>query len=157
MPESQREHLTEKGRLKRLYEDLRGTDLEPGATRGVFRQGPDLLVLFTRIEWDADDAPHVPGNVEVWKQILRQKSDSKVIRDWGKKGHGLDNPEQLLDAMVAFSRVVTDSGPLQIYLTMCELDKGRAPEKRLSPETVSLLASKFSEFNNWYLRLLRVP
>ncbi len=71
--ESQREHLTEGPRLKRLYESLRGTELEPAATRGVFRQAPDLLVLFTRVQWDASGAPQVPGNLEVWKQILRQK------------------------------------------------------------------------------------
>ncbi len=155
--ESQREHLTEGGRLKRLYEDLRGTDLEPPATRGVFRQGPDLLVLFTRVEWEANGEPHVPGDLEVWKQIVRQKTDSKMIHDWNKHGHGLDHPEQLLDAMVAFSRVVTDSGPLQIYLTMSEIDSGRSPGKRLSPETVSLLANRFSQFNNWYLVFSEFP
>ena len=154
--QSQREHLTENARLKRLYEDLRGTDLDPAATRGVFRQAPDLLVLFTRIQWEPNGDPYIPGNLEIWKQILKQKTDSKTIRDWTKK-HPLDHPEQLLDAMVAFSRVVTDSGPLQIYLTMCELDSGRAPEKRLSPQTVSLLASKFSQFNNWYLVFSEFP
>jgi hypothetical protein len=154
--QSQREHLTENTRLKRLYEDLRGTDLEPAATRGVFRQAPDLLVLFTRIQWEQNGEPYVPGNLDVWKQIIRQKTDSKTIHDWGKK-HTLDHPEQLLDAMVAFSRVVTDVGPLQIYLTMCELDSGRAPEKRLSPQTVSLLASKYPQFNNWYLIFSEFP
>jgi len=154
--QSQREHLTEGTRLKRFYEDLRGTDLEPAATRGVFRQGPDLLVLFTRVQWEQNGEPYVPGNLEIWKQILRQKTDSKTIHDWSKR-HSLDHPEQLLDAMVAFSRVVTDTGPLQIYLTMCELDSGRAPAKRLSPQTVSLLASKFSQFNNWYLVFSEFP
>jgi hypothetical protein len=155
--ESQREHLTEKGRLKRFYEDLRGTDLEPPATRGVFRQGPDLLVLFTRLEWEAGGDPHVPGNLEVWKQIIRQKTDSKVIHEWNKHPKGMDQPEQLLDAMIAFSRVVTDVGPLQIYLTMCQIDNGRSPDKRLSPETVALLANKFSKFNNWYLVFSEFP
>jgi hypothetical protein len=155
--ESQREHLTENGRLKRFYDDLRGNDLEPAATRGVFRQGPDLLVLFTRVTWDPNGEPHVPGNLEIWKQILHQKSESKAVRDWNKRGHTLDKPEQLLDAMVTFSRDVTDVGPVQIYLTMCELDKERAPDKRLSPETVSLLASKFAQFNNWYLIFSEFP
>ena len=156
--ESQREHLTEGTRLKRLYEDLRGTDLEPPATRGVFRQAPDLLVLFTRVEWDANGAPHVPGDLEVWKSILRQKTDSKTIRDWSKHGgHGLDHPEQLLDAMVAFSRVVTDCGPLQIYLTMSEVDKERPADRRLSPETVNLLANRFAQFSNWYLVFSEFP
>jgi hypothetical protein len=154
--QSQREHLTEGTRLKRFYEDLRGNDLEPAATRGVFRQAPDLLVLFTRVQWEQNGEPYVPGNLDVWKQILRQKSDSKTIHDWSKH-HSLDHPEQLLDAMVAFSRVVTDSGPLQIYLTMCELDSGRAPDKRLSPQTVGLLASKYSQFNNWYLVFSEFP
>jgi len=154
--QSQREHLIENGRLKRFYEDLRGTDLEPPPTRGVFRQVPDLLVLFTRLEWEPDGEPHVPGNFEVWKQIVHQKTDSKTIHDWNKHGH-IDNAEQLLDAMVAFSRVVTDSGPLQIYLTMCEIDNNRAPGQRLSPETVSLLANKFSQFNNWYLVFSEFP
>src|ERR1700712_1302973 len=148
--QAQREHLTEGTRLKRFYEDLRGTELEPSATRGVFRQAPDLLVLFTRVRWEANGEPYVPGNLEIWKQILHQKTESKTIRDWSKK-HTLEHPEQFLDAMVAFSRVVTDTGPLQIYLTMCELDSGRPPTQRLSPQTVSLLASQYSQFNNWYL------
>jgi hypothetical protein len=155
--ESQREHLTEGTRLKRLYEDLRGVDLEPAATRGVFRQAPDLLVLFTRIEWDANGQPRVPGDLEIWKQIFKQKTDSKIVRDWNKRNRGLDKPEQLLDAMTAFSRAVTDSGPLQIYLMMCELDNGRPADKRLSPATVGLLASKFSQFGNWYLIFSEFP
>jgi hypothetical protein len=155
--ESQREHLTENGRLKRFYEDLRGNDLEPPATRGVFRQGPDLLVLFTRVDWEPNGEPHVPGDLAIWKQILHQKSDSKAVREWNKQRHNLDQPEQLLDAMIAFSRDVTDVGPLQIYLTMSELDKERPSDKRLSPETVSLLASKFAQFNNWYLVFSEFP
>ena len=154
---SQREHLTENGRLKRFYEDLRGTDIEPPPTRGVFRQIPDLLVLFTRLQWEQNGDPHVPGDLDAWKRILRQKNDSRTIHDWNKRNHPLDTPEQLLDAMVAFSRVVTDSGPLQIYLTMCEIDNGRATGQRLSPETVSLLASQFPQFNNWYLVFSEFP
>jgi hypothetical protein len=155
--ESQREHLTEKGRLKRLYEDLRGNDLEPPATRGVFRQAPDLLVLFTRLQWEPNGDPYVPGNLDVWNQVIRQKTDSKTIHDWNKRVHNLNHPEDLLDAMVAFSRVVTDTGPLQIYLTMCELDSGRPAGRRLSPDTVGLLAAKFAQFNNWYLVFSEFP
>jgi hypothetical protein len=156
--ESQREHLLENGRLKRFYDDLRGTDLLPPPTRGVFRQAPDLLVLFTRLEWEANGQPRVPGNLEVWRNIIHQKTDSKTIHEWNK-GHAgnLENPEQLLDAMVAFSRVVTDVGPLQIYLTICAIDNGRAPPNRLSPETVSVLASQFSQFSNWYLVFAEFP
>ncbi len=114
----------------------------------MFRQGPDLLVLFTRVDWEPNGDPHVPGNLEVWKQILRQKTDSKMIRDWAKRARGWNHPEELLEGMTALSRVVTDCGPLQSYLMASELDSARPPERRLSPETVRLLADRFSEFSS---------
>src|SRR5277367_2250509 len=52
--------------------------------------------------------------------------------------------------MVSLSRIETDSGPLQIYLMLSELDSARSPQNRLSDGTVRLLASKFSQFSNWY-------
>ena len=42
----------------------------------------------TRLQWEPNGEPYVPGNLEVWKEILRQKSDSRIVRDWGKRaGH----------------------------------------------------------------------
>jgi len=41
---------------------------------------------------------------------------------------------------------------------MCELDKGRAPDKRMfAPKTVRLLASNFAQFNNWFLVFSEFP
>ena len=57
----------------------------------------------------------------------------------------------MLEALFAISRISTDSGPLQTYLMLSELDGRRPPEHRLSPQTVALLASKFFEFSDQYL------
>ena len=154
---TQQEHFTEAPRLKSFYEDFRKSDSDPNATRNVFRKDSQLLVLFTRLEWEPTGEPHVPGNLDVWKEILRQKTDSKTIRDWGMRARNWDHPEQLLEAMISCSRIDTDSGPLQIYLMLSELDSGRAPDKRLSPETVRLLADRFSKFSNWYLIFSEFP
>ena len=59
--------------------------------------------------------------------------------------------------MVSFSRIETDSGPLQIYLMLSELDGERPPQKHLSDGTVRLLASKFSQLSNWYLIFAEFP
>jgi len=155
--QTQREHLTEAPRLKRFYEAFRAPNSEPNATRGVFRRAPDLLVLFTRLEWEPTGEPHVPGGLDVWKEILRQKTDSKIVRDWSKRARNWDHPEQLLEAMIAFSRMESDSGPLQIYLMLSELDSERSPERRLSAGTVRLLANRFSEFSSWYLIFSEFP
>ena len=148
---TQQEHLTQGPRLKRLYEAFRASDSDPDATRGMFRKAPELLVLYTRLEWEPTGEVHVPGNLDVWKEVLRQKTDSKIVHDLGRHSRSWNNSEQLLDALTACSRQETDSGPLQIYLMLNELDSRRSPEKRLSAETTRLLANRFSQYSDWYL------
>lgn len=153
----QREHLTEPGRLKHVYEAFRSPDTDPGATASVFRRAPGLLVLFTRVGWDADGQPHVPGGVAVWKDILNQKSDSKLVHTWAKRSHNWTTGDQVLEAMASLSRLESDTGPLQSYLTMSEIDAGRPAERRLSAETVRLLASRFQRFGSWYMLFSEFP
>jgi hypothetical protein len=146
----QQAHLTQSPRLKHLYEAFRSLGTEPNATKGVFRKGSDLLILYTRLTWNGSGEPYVPGNLEIWKEILNQKADSKFARDWARRARGWNSPEQLLEALVAFSRIETDSGPVQIYLTLSEIDNKRTPDKRLSDGTVRLIANKFTQFKSWY-------
>jgi len=154
---TQQAHLTEPGRMKGVYEAFRSPNSEPTATASVFRKAPGLLVLFTRVEWDANGAPHVPGNLDVWKDALNDKSDSKLVHLWGKKAHSWNSPEQLLEAMASLSRVESDTGPLQSYLTLSEIDARRPADKQLSPTTARLLASRFSRFSSWYMVFSEFP
>ncbi len=153
----QQAHFVEPRQLRRYYEALRAKDTSGDAARGVFRADPRLLLLLTRLTWEPNGEPHVPGNLEAWKQILHQKSDSNVVRELGKKDKNWDHPEQLLDAMFTLSRVQSDSGPLQAYLMASDLDSRRPPDRRLSPDTVTLLAAKFSEFSDQYLIFSEFP
>jgi hypothetical protein len=153
----QQKHLTEGPRLKTLYASFREGNAGTPSTRGVFRRAPELLVLFTRAQWDANGDFHVPGDLDVWKDILHQPTDAKIVHDLGRRAHSWDRPEQLLEAMVAISCVDSDSSPLQIYLMASEIDRGRQPGAGLSAGTVHLLADKFSQFNNWYLVFTEFP
>ena len=143
--------------MRRYYEALREKDSPGDAARGVFRADPRLLLLLTRLRWEPNGDPHVPGNLEVWKRILHQKSESNLVRYWGRRAKSWDSPGQLLEAMFALSRVQSDSGPLQAYLVTSDLDGRRSPEHRLSPDTVALLAAKFSEFSDQYLVFSEFP
>jgi hypothetical protein len=156
VPLSQQTHFTEPARLRRLYEMFRGKDSSDAGT-GVFRHDAGLLLLVTRLRWQPNGDPYVPGNLEIWKKIFRQKTDFKVIRDFGRRTDHWDRPSQLLEALFAISRISTDSGPLQTYLMLSELDGRRPPEHRLSPQTVALLASKFFEFSDQYLVFSEFP
>jgi hypothetical protein len=154
--QTQQAHFNE-SRLRHFYQAFRGQVVSPDAARPAFRPAPGLLLLVTRLQWDANGEPYVPGNLEVWKGILRQKSDSKIVRDQGKHSGHINSPEHLAEAMFALSRVETETGPLQIYLMLSELDSKRPPGSRLSPETVLLLASRFADFSNQYLIFSEFP
>lgn len=153
----QQAHFTEPHRLRRDYEALRGKENSSDAARGVFRSDPRLLLLMTRAQWDPNGEIHIPGKIEVWRQILAQRSDSPIVREWGRRARHWDTPEHLLEGMFALSRVQSESGPLQAYLFMSDLDSRRPADRRLSPETVVLVSAKFSEFSDQYLMFSEFP
>ena len=134
----QQAHLTQGSRLKHLYDAFHEPDPDAVAAGASFRKAPALLVLFTRQQWQANGEPRIPGNVDVWKQIV-----GKHARHW-------NHPEQVLEAMVSFSRSEMDDNPLQIYLSLDALDSERSPQKGISPETMLLLANTYAAYSSWY-------
>ncbi len=136
--QEQQAHLTQGSRLDHLYVALREPDSHAYAARASFRMAPALLVLFTRQRWLPDGQPIIPGNPDMWNQIV------------GKRARHWNTPEQVLEGMVSFSRAETDSGPTQIYLSLNELNSERAPQKLLSTDTMLLLARSYPQFSGWY-------
>ncbi len=153
----QQVHLTQGARLRQLYDVYRRAGNGTLATRGVFPRNGDLLVLFTRLRWQPDGSPYIPGNLAVWKDILTEDYSPKLIRDWVKYARGWDSPEQLLMTLVACSGFPTDSGPLQLYLTLTAIDSARPPDSRLDEGTVRLLAGRFGQLHSWYLAFSEFP
>ncbi|HEV3206591.1 MAG TPA: hypothetical protein VGZ28_06535 [Terriglobales bacterium] len=144
-------YFADSHRLQHFYEALLGRDSSPGPARPVFRPDPDLLLLVTRLQFDSSGQPTVPGDLQAWQQILRQKSDSRVVRDWARRASHWKSSEELVEAMFAFSRIGSDEGPLRIYLMLNAIDNVRPVDRRLSPQTVRLLAEKFSRYGQQYL------
>ena len=154
--QEQQQHLTEPHRLKAFYGAFRGQDISSDAARPAFRLAPGLLLLLTRVRWDEAGQPLVPGGLEVWKEILNQKTDSKLVRDWGRRANHFTRPDQLLEAMFAFSRLSADLTPLHTYLLFTELDSVRSPN-HLKPETFQLLGRNFQQFDEQYLIFSEFP
>ncbi len=155
--QEQQGHLTEPQRLKSLYEAFRSPADDSPAARGVLPKGSGVVVLFSRLQWEPNGEIAVPGGLEVWREILRESADGKLIHGWAGRVRSLERPEQLLEAMVALSRMESDRGPLQMYLTLSELDRGRPAQRRLSAETARLLANHYSQFSSWYLIFTEFP
>ncbi|HYL11393.1 MAG TPA: hypothetical protein VEV41_00005 [Terriglobales bacterium] len=154
---TQQAYFADPRRLPLFYAALRGQSLEPNAYRPIFRPNPGLLLLVTRLHWEPTGEPSVPGNLELWKQILRQRSDSKIVRYWAKRTDCCNSPDQLIATMFGLSRMASEDGPLQLYLFLSELDAERSVSQRLTPKTVRLLARKFERFSSQFLIFSEFP
>lgn len=145
----QQAQLTSAPRLRLLYDAFRAPKPDEDAANASFRKAPLLLVLYTRLRWNANGEPYVPGNLKVWRQIIESPSDSSIVRHWHRRAGHINTPQDLLEAMVAFTRAVTDNTPLQIYLTASEIDRRRAPQNRMTPETLLMLARNYPSLKSW--------
>ena len=146
----QQAYFTDPRRLRLFYTGLRAPDPSSPATKGSFRPAPGLLLLATRLQFESNGEPLVPGNLEIWRDILLHGHHSNFARKAGGQAPKLVSADQLLQMMFAMSRAPTEIGPLQIYMTISELDARRPPTHRLAPATVRLLAHKFEDFSDHY-------
>lgn len=157
VPLEEQAHFVERPRLRRCYEALRGKKISPSAMASVFRPDPDLLVLMTRLQWEPNGDLHVPGGLQAWKDILGQKASAEIARNWGVRAKSWGDSEGLLEALFSFSRVRGEGGPTELFLALSELDGRRPAGQQLSSQTVELMASKFSEFQDQYLIFSEFP
>lgn len=154
---AQQIHLTEAPRLDRMYDVYHRAGATSTGTLGTYPKNSQLIVLFTRMQWDSSGKPYVPGNLGIWNVILSQASTPDLVRGWVKHAKSWDDPEQLLLTLVACSNFETDIGPLQTYLVASAIDHARPADSRMSDKTVHLLADNFAEFHNWYLMFSEFP
>jgi hypothetical protein len=150
-------YFTDPERLTLFYDSLRSPDPGVSATRGSFRPAPELLHLVTRLHLDKNGEPLVPGNLDVWKDILFRGRDGQHLRKWAGRSRSLGNPDQLVDIMFGLSRAPIDSEQLQIYMAVSEIDARRGDGHHLAPATVRLLARKFPEYGDQYRSFTEFP
>jgi hypothetical protein len=155
--QKQQSYFTDSRRLRRFYAALRPSNHAVTATTGVFRPSPWLLLLVNQIQWDANGQPSVPGGLDVWKEMLARKKNAHRASGEKGKNYRIETPDELLETMFAFSREETETGPLQAYLAMVDLDRGRSPEHRLSAETVRLMCSKYGDYSDQYRTFSEFP
>ena len=147
---TQQIQMTEGSRLKRLYSAYHSTAARTNAATGVFPRNADLLMLLTSMRWETNGDPMIPGGLGAWEGILTRKTKSSSTRDWIKRGHSWDNPERLLETLVASSNIESDSGPMQVFLMLSALNAGRPTEHSLSDATEQMVASRIAQFGRWF-------
>ena len=142
------DYLTDPARMKRFYAAVRGKVTSPGPARPVFRSNADMMLLTTRLRLDPNGQPHIPGSLDVWKELFvnhpRGKYDAKLSRAAGSwKG-----PDDVLEALFGMSRKAVENEPLKIFMALSDVDRGRM--EPLKPATVDRLARSFRDYGAQY-------
>ena len=65
-----RDYLLDPKRFVRFYTAMKGRVTSPGPARPVFRANTDMMLLTQRLRVEPDGKAHVPGNIDVWKNLF---------------------------------------------------------------------------------------
>ncbi len=153
----QQARLTHGNRLKNLYAAYRAGAPGVDAASSVFVRNSALLLLFTRLQWDAGGEPLIPGGLGVWQEVFALEEKLHHSHDWRRHFHAADGAEGFLEAQVAYSNNESVDGPTQIYLVLSAIDGARQANRRLSGDTVGLLAAKYIQLADWYPIFVEFP
>jgi hypothetical protein len=143
-----RDYLTDPVRLRRFYGAVRGKVTSPGPARPVFRSNTDMMLLTTRLRLDANGKPHVPGSLEIWRNLFINHPHGKYDGKLTKAASSWKDPDDVLEALFALSRKAVENEPLKIFMAMTDLDRNRT--KPLEPATIDRLARKYRQYSSQY-------
>jgi hypothetical protein len=142
------DYLTEPAHMKRFYAALRGKVTSPGPARPVFRSNADLMLLTNRLRIGPDGRPHIPGGIEIWKNLFINHPHGKYDGKLTRAATGWKDPDDVVEALFALCRKAVENEPLKIFMTVSDLDRNRATP--LQPATVDRLARNFKQFGQQY-------
>jgi hypothetical protein len=138
------EYLTDPNRMKRFYTAVRGRLTSPGPARPVFRSNTDMMLLTTRLRIGRDGKPHIPGSLEVWKNLFVNHPQGKYDGKLTRLATTWKEPDDVIEALFALCRKAVENEPLKIFMALSDLDRNRA--EPLDPATVDRLARAYHDY-----------
>jgi hypothetical protein len=142
------EYLTDPTRMKRFYTAIRGRITTPGPARPVFRSNADMMLLTTRLRIDPDGKAHIPGGIEVWRDLFAHSPHGKYDAKLSTAAGSWKSPDDVLEALFALCRKPVDNEPLKIFMALTDLDRNRSLP--LEPTTVARLVKNWNIYGPQY-------
>ena len=148
-------YLTEPERMKRFYMAIRGKVTSPGPARPVFRSNTDMLLLTTRLRMDGDGRPHVPGSLDVWRNLFIEHPHGKYDGKLTKSATGWKDADDVLEALFGLCRKSVENEPLKIFMALSDVDRRR--KTPINAATANRLARAYRDFGSQYAIFAEAP
>jgi tetratricopeptide (TPR) repeat protein len=143
------EYLTDPARMKRYYTAVRGRVTTPGPARPVFQSNTEMMLLTTRLHVDTGGRVHIPGGLDVWRDLFQRNPRGKYDAKLSKAAVNWKDGDDVVEALFALCRKPVDNEPLKIFMALSDLDRNR--EQPLKPETVQRLIRGFTAYGAQYV------
>lgn len=143
-----KDYLTDPVRMKRFYTAVRGRITSPGPARPVFRANTDMMLFTTRLRLDPNGKPHIPGGLEVWRNLFVNHPQGKYDSKLSKAAANWKEPDDVLEALFALSRKAVENEPLKIFMAISDINRNRATP--LSAATVDRLAREYHTYGSQF-------
>jgi hypothetical protein len=149
------DYLCDPARMKRLYSAVRGRVTTPGPARPVFRSNAEMMLLTTRLYIDATGHVHVPGDLEVWKELFQKNPRGKYDAKLSKAAPNWKDADDVVEALFALCRKAVDNEPLKMFMALSDIDRNR--EQPLRPETVQRMLRGWNIYSAQYMIFSDAP
>jgi hypothetical protein len=150
-----KDYLIEPERMKRFYAAIRGKVTSPGPARPVFRSNTDMLLLTTRLRIDPDGKPHLPGNLDIWKNLFANHPPGKYDAKLTRAAPAWKDGDDVLEALFGLTRKLAENEPLKIFMALSDVERERT--KPLQASTVDRLAREYREMGAQYALFSEAP
>jgi hypothetical protein len=142
------EYLTEPARIKRFYSAVRGRITSPGPARPVFRANTDMMLFTTRLRLDPNGKPHIPGGIDVWKNLFVNHPQGKYDGKLTRLATTWKEPDDVLEALFALCRKTVENEPLKIFMALSDVERNRITP--LEAASVDRLAREYRTYGHQY-------
>lgn len=143
------DYLTEPVRMKRFYAAVRGKVTSPGPARPVFQSNTEMMLLTTRLHIDSSGKVHVPGDLDVWKDLFQRNPKGKYDAKLSRAAANWTDADDVVEALFALCRKPVENEPLKLFLALSDIDRNRA--QPLRRETVQRLVRGWGQVGAQYM------
>ena len=149
------EYFSDPTRLERFYMAVRGKVTSPGPARPIFRANSDLMLLVTRLEVQSDGQVHLPGGMRSWKDLFSVHPHGEYDGRLAKAAPNWTKPDDVVEAMFGMCRKMVENEPLQMFISLTNMDRAR--DQPLSSATVEKLLLAYPDFGDQFSMFNEAP